>query len=55
MELETDKVTLEVSAPESGRVSEITHKTGDTVEIGAVLGFIDSSAVVSESIKQQRK
>lgn len=51
VELETDKVTLEVSAPESGRVSEITHKTGDTVEIGAVLGFIDSSAVVSESIK----
>lgn len=43
VELETDKVTLEVSAPESGQLSEILCKTGDNVVVGAILGSIDSS------------
>ena len=40
VELETDKVTVEVPAPSAGTISEITVSQGDTVEIGAVLGAI---------------
>jgi 2-oxoglutarate dehydrogenase E2 component (dihydrolipoamide succinyltransferase) len=40
VELETDKVTVEVPAPASGVLSEITVKPGDTVAVGAVLGAI---------------
>ncbi|MEM1088474.1 MAG: biotin/lipoyl-containing protein, partial [Pseudomonadota bacterium] len=38
VELETDKVAVEVSAEEDGVLSEIVAAEGDTVEIGAVLG-----------------
>lgn len=38
VELETDKVSVEVSATEDGVLSEIVAKEGDTVEIGALLG-----------------
>ncbi|MGL4445559.1 MAG: 2-oxoglutarate dehydrogenase complex dihydrolipoyllysine-residue succinyltransferase [Alsobacter sp.] len=40
VELETDKVTLEVNAPASGVLSEITVKDGETVGVGALLGSI---------------
>ncbi|MEO1101831.1 MAG: 2-oxoglutarate dehydrogenase complex dihydrolipoyllysine-residue succinyltransferase [Pseudomonadota bacterium] len=40
VELETDKVSVEVSAPEDGLLSEIAANEGDTVEIGALLGRI---------------
>lgn len=43
VELETDKVTLEVVSPESGQLAEIISQTGSTVEIGAVLGSVDTS------------
>ena len=39
-ELETDKVTLEVSAPASGTLSEILAEEGANVPVGAVLGRI---------------
>ena len=45
VELETDKVTLEVVAAESGQLSEIISQTGSNVEIGAILGTIDSSVL----------
>jgi 2-oxoglutarate dehydrogenase E2 component (dihydrolipoamide succinyltransferase) len=38
VELETDKVTLEVNAPGAGVLREITAETGQTVAIGALLG-----------------
>ncbi|MEO0449558.1 MAG: 2-oxoglutarate dehydrogenase complex dihydrolipoyllysine-residue succinyltransferase [Pseudomonadota bacterium] len=38
VELETDKVAVEVSAEEAGTLSEIVAGEGDTVEIGALLG-----------------
>lgn len=38
VELETDKVSVEVAATADGTLSEIVAKEGDTVEIGAVLG-----------------
>ena len=40
LELETDKVTLEVPAAAAGTLSEIVAKEGDTVEVGALLGMI---------------
>jgi 2-oxoglutarate dehydrogenase E2 component (dihydrolipoamide succinyltransferase) len=40
VELETDKVTVEVPAPAGGVLSEIVVKEGDTVEVGALLGSI---------------
>ncbi len=40
VELETDKVTLEVNAPAAGVLSEIIAKDGDTVSPGAMLGRI---------------
>jgi 2-oxoglutarate dehydrogenase E2 component (dihydrolipoamide succinyltransferase) len=40
VELETDKVTVEVPAPASGVLSAIMVKTGDTVAVGAMLGAI---------------
>jgi 2-oxoglutarate dehydrogenase E2 component (dihydrolipoamide succinyltransferase) len=44
LELETDKVTLEVFAPAAGVLSEIKVDAGQTVEVGAVLGVIGAGA-----------
>jgi 2-oxoglutarate dehydrogenase E2 component (dihydrolipoamide succinyltransferase) len=44
VELETDKVTLEVNAPGSGVLSEISVQTGETVSIGALLGALSTSS-----------
>jgi 2-oxoglutarate dehydrogenase E2 component (dihydrolipoamide succinyltransferase) len=43
VELETDKVTIEVPASSAGSLAEITAKEGDTVEVGALLGMIGSA------------
>jgi 2-oxoglutarate dehydrogenase E2 component (dihydrolipoamide succinyltransferase) len=40
VELETDKVTVEVPAPASGVLSQISVKSGETVAVGALLGAI---------------
>ena len=40
LELETDKVTLEVPAPATGQLSDIKVNDGDTVEVGTTLGSI---------------
>jgi 2-oxoglutarate dehydrogenase E2 component (dihydrolipoamide succinyltransferase) len=44
VELETDKVTVEVNAPASGVLGEIKALEGTTVAVGAVLGAIGNSA-----------
>src|SRR5712691_7158955 len=44
VELETDKVTVEVPAPVAGVLSEIKAKDGDTVAVGALLGSIAEGA-----------
>lgn len=43
VELETDKVSVEVPAPSAGVLGEIIVKEGETVEVGALLGSIDAS------------
>src|ERR1700761_3605688 len=40
LELETDKVTVEVPAPADGAMESISVKAGDTVQVGALLGAI---------------
>jgi 2-oxoglutarate dehydrogenase E2 component (dihydrolipoamide succinyltransferase) len=44
VELETDKVTIEVPAPAAGTLGEIAAKDGDTVAVGALLGQINEGA-----------
>jgi 2-oxoglutarate dehydrogenase E2 component (dihydrolipoamide succinyltransferase) len=44
VELETDKVTIEVPAPSAGTLSEIAAKDGETVAVGALLGQINDGA-----------
>src|SRR5271157_3685809 len=44
VELETDKVTIEVPAPAAGVLSEIAVKDGETVAVGAILGQIKEGA-----------
>src|SRR6266487_676657 len=44
VELETDKVTIEVPAPAAGVLGEIAAKDGETVAVGALLGQIRDGA-----------
>lgn len=50
VELETDKVTLEITAPSSGVLSVMHYEKGATVKIGNVLGGIDANAVASVAV-----
>ncbi|MFC5759071.1 MULTISPECIES: 2-oxoglutarate dehydrogenase complex dihydrolipoyllysine-residue succinyltransferase [unclassified Rhizobium] len=47
LELETDKVTIEVPAPTSGTLSEIVAQAGETVGLGALLGQIAAGAAAA--------
>ena len=44
VELETDKVNLEVPSPVSGVISKINSKDGDNVEVGSILGIVSSGS-----------
>src|SRR5215472_16622357 len=44
LELETDKVTIEVPAPAAGVLADVAVKDGDTVAVGALLGQIKEGA-----------
>ena len=44
VELETDKVSVEVPAPAAGKLSAISVKEGETVEVGALLGMLEEGA-----------
>ena len=63
VELETDKVNLEVPSPISGTVGDIKFKDGDTVEVGAVLGSIQTNGhnlkkeevEIKETVKSEEK
>ena len=53
VELETDKVNLEVPSPVSGTIGDIKHKDGDVVEVGAVLGSIQANG--NETVQEIKK
>ena len=44
VELETDKVNVEVPSPISGVLGKIAVKEGETVNVGSLLGTIDNSS-----------
>ena len=50
IELETDKVTLEIPAPSSGVLTQVNNEKGSIVKIGTVLGCIDANAVASATV-----
>jgi len=47
LELETDKVNLDVTADDDGVLSTIAHQEGDVVTVGEVLGTIDAGATAT--------
>ena len=49
VELETDKVNVEVPSPISGVLGNITVKEGETVNVGSLLGTVDTSIVSNEN------
>jgi 2-oxoglutarate dehydrogenase E2 component (dihydrolipoamide succinyltransferase) len=51
VELETDKVTVEVPAPTSGTIGAISAKQGDTVAVGAILGSLTEGAGPAKGAK----
>ena len=65
VEIETDKITVEVPAPSAGVLSEITVQEGKDINIGGVLGIIEDSAEITSSkenessepkvVKEERK
>ena len=54
VELETDKVNVEVPSPLAGTLSSIKVKEGDTVEVGALLGEVNQSDTVSKKISKEK-
>ena len=54
VEIETDKITVEVPAPSAGVLSEIMIKEGSDINIGGVLGIIDN-VNISKKISKENK
>lgn len=54
LELETDKVVLEVTAPVSGVLTKIIAEQGATVLAGEVIGYLDESQAVNESAASEQ-
>ena len=49
VELETDKVNVEVPSPSNGTLEQISAKEGQTVNVGAILGTVGASKDINES------
>ena len=55
VELETDKVSVEVTSPSSGFLSLISIKEGETVEVGTKLGEIGEAVTNKNQVSQEVK
>ena len=55
VELETDKVNLEVPSPINGVVTEINSKDGSIVEVGALLGSVSEGGWAAQAKKEEIK
>ncbi len=55
VELETDKVNLEVPSPVSGILIKINSKDGSTVEVGALLGSVNENGSTSKKLEVTKK
>ena len=54
VELETDKVNLEVPSPVSGVLEEVNAKDGEVVEVGALLASVNENNNVSKNNKIEK-
>lgn len=54
-EFESDKATFEVNATEAGAIEKLIGEEGDTIEVGAVVATIDTSAKAPEKPKEEPK
>jgi len=55
VELETDKVNLEVPSPVSGVLTEINSKDGSVVEVGALLGLVSENGLGAVKVDKIKK
>ena len=55
VELETDKVNVEVPSPKSGVLGSISAKEGQTVNVGSILGVVEDSILGKDVIKKEDK
>ena len=55
VELETDKVNVEVPAPSNGVLSDIAVKEGETVNVGSLLGIINGGTSAQSAVKEVKK
>jgi len=55
VELETDKVNLEVPSPVKGVLTEINSKDGSIVGVGAVLGAVSENGGISDNLEVVKK
>ena len=53
VELETDKVNVEVPSPTSGVLGSITVKEGETVNVGSLLGTVEGKSIKKEIITKE--
>ncbi len=49
LELETDKVTLEVNAPANGSITDLKVKEGDNVKVGDIIALMEAGAVIAST------
>lgn len=54
VELETDKVTLEINAPKAGALTEIIAAVGASVKVGAIIGKINEGQAGKEASSKER-
>ena len=54
VELETDKVNVEVPASSNGVLEKISAKEGETINVGAILGTIDETKANKENFKEEK-
>ncbi len=45
VEIETDKATVEISSPIAATISKVLKRTGDTAQVGEVIGYLEPAAV----------
>ena len=55
VELETDKVNVEVPAPSGGKLESISVKEGETINVGSLLGLIGEATKDDQNVKEIKK
>ncbi len=55
LEVETDKATMPVPAPQAGKITKVLVKEGDTVEVGAPIMEIEAAAAEEKTAKPKAK